>query len=382
MAEATPARPTEPDDMNDDGTLEIGFLRRYVRFAYGRLYPSFRNIDESAQEDQARHRRLTFWASVLGAFAILLGLLGLMVGDAPLPLVIAELVLALLTAGFVLYGVYSYRREDWLLHRWQAEQLRLLKYSFLLDPRLWKSEAAESHLSEEDLDRRREAINALDEEDLAGLSHDERVPNFPTPADCAGLGRGEIEPLVAYYRKHRLLNQIDYFRKKIRTTRKWYDRPEALPMFFFGGVVFVLLHALWEFAQRAAGVHGESSSGRAFGRILVLASASLPTIWAAIRTNRQAQEFSRNLLRSHARHSALLRIHGRLGGHFAPRNADLRLLGHSGTLAAEADLRVREDIVEVPEPVTAFAYMHLAEFILASDQREWLRLMREAEWYG
>jgi hypothetical protein len=32
--------------------------------------------------------------------------------------------------------------------------------------------------------------------------------------------------------------------------------------------------------------------------------------------------------------------------------------------------------------VTAFSYMQLAEFILASDQREWLRLMREAEWYG
>jgi hypothetical protein len=78
----------------------------------------------------------------------------------------------------------------------------------------------------------------------------------------------------------------------------------------------------------------------------------------------------------------LLRIHGRLGGHFASNDSDLKLVSHDGSHAEEADLRVRDDIIEVPEPVTAFSYMQLAEFILASDQREWLRLMREAEWYG
>lgn len=377
----------EPDDMNDDGSGEVGPLRGYVRFAYDSLFPLFHETDQSAQREQSRHRGLTYKAALYGALAILVGILGLAMPPTgnelvPVLFMFIELVLAGRTAWLVLWGVYKYRREDWLLHRWQAEQLRLLKYSFLIDPHLWKSGGTGSAPNKEDLERRRDAIGALDEEDLPGLSHDERIPSFPTPAECTGMSRGDVEPLVGYYRQHRLKLQLEYFRKKTQATREWYDRPEALPMFFFGGVVFVFLHVFWEGGQLLTHSHDEHGIGSLVGRLLVFVSAALPTVWAAIRTNRQAQEFSRNLLRSHARHAALLRIHGRLGGHFSAAESDLRLLESKGAHSAEADLRVRDEIVEVPEPVTAFSYMQLAEFILASDQREWLRLMREAEWYG
>ncbi len=83
---------------------------------------------------------------------------------------------------------------------------------------------------------------------------------------------------------------------------------------------------------------------------IVFGSLAVPAAWTAIRTQRTAHEFARNVVRSRARHSALCLI--------------------SERLLEEKDL------------VAIFGYLYLCEFILAADQHEWLRLMKEAEWYG
>lgn len=90
---------------------------------------------------------------------------------------------------------------------------------------------------------------------------------------------------------------------------------------------------------------------------LTLASFAVPMGWSAIRTLRGAHEFSRNVARSHGRHAALAEL---------SRSLD----------AATEGPPARWD-----RPVI-FGYLYLCEGILASDQHEWIRLMRDAEWYG
>jgi hypothetical protein len=44
--------------------------------------------------------------------------------------------------------------------------------------------------------------------------------------------------------------------------------------------------------------------------------------------------------------------------------------------------RLSDERLGERDPHRIFGYLYLAEFILASDTHEWMRLMREAEWYG
>ena len=80
-------------------------------------------------------------------------------------------------------------------------------------------------------------------------------------------------------------------------------------------------------------------------------AAGLLVVWAGIRTSRSARESTRNVARAAARRNML---------------------------AESAPLLER---LHASEPALALCQLQMIELVLESDQREWLRVMQDVEWY-
>jgi hypothetical protein len=158
--------------------------------------------------------------------------------------------------------------------------------------------------------------------------------------ECDAIEGADVSALVRYYREHRLDVQRRYFHARSeRDERSVLSNPRLLPLAFFLGVVFVAFHAVAELGGR-----------RVESAIFALLAVATPAAWTILRVYRSATEVARNASRSRARYVGLTRIG-----------------------------------IELERPRDAYHALFLlrrAEHVLDSDQREWLRLMYEAEWYG
>jgi hypothetical protein len=159
------------------------------------------------------------------------------------------------------------------------------------------------------------------------------------------LDPGSLAALAAYYERKRLGPQREYFFQV--SNRAGHFGSRTLPLFFFGAVFLEILQVVLSYAGGDAAT--ESSPPGAIW--LAACAIALPSIWAGIRTYQGAREDSRNAIRSRARHGAMAQLSERM-------------------LASRGN------------PVELLWTMRLAEFVLLVDRREWLRLLREAEWYG
>jgi hypothetical protein len=154
-----------------------------------------------------------------------------------------------------------------------------------------------------------------------------------------------LTALAAYYERKRLGPQREYFAQIANRAGHFGSR--TLPLFFFGAVFLEILQVVVSFT----GGDSDASAPPTGAIWLAAAAIALPTIWAGIRTYQGAREDSRNAIRSRARHGAMAQLGERMQ-------------------AARGN------------PVELLWTMRLAEFVLLIDRREWLRLLREAEWYG
>jgi hypothetical protein len=231
----------------------------------------------------------------------------------------------------------------------------------LVDPEFWCSGGPALPGPRDRFIRKIGDILAIQEKQLEGYAADEDVPKLPSAADCAGITRDLRLEILTYYRRRRLNSQIAYFSKSGSRRIRWYQSPALLPFIFFTSVLCVGLHAWAEHAlEHRVGIPPELVRQNAIvprrdpveklGRFALALSLALPGAWAGVRTWRTANEFGRNQSRSLARFHSLSKIAERMRPD-APA----------------------EDV---------FADLGLSEHILAADQGEWLRLMRDADWYG
>jgi hypothetical protein len=349
---ATPPR-EELYDTEDEQAVP-GRLGYYLRLCRQDLWPRFQRLDADAIAAQNSHRRLTKTIASLGGAALVIGSFQLAIprlaasnlypswklafagweGD----LRWLEGILAALTAVFVLIGLARKRHREWLLTRYQAERLRLLKFRAFADPRVW-TDGSESRDWEADFARELTHILEIEGDELESISHHEPVPGLPSAALAESVPEATRRELLVYYRIKRLEPQTEYFERRARRTFI-FDNPVLLPLVFFVSVGCVLVHFALE------RVRHESALAVAFA----ILSLALPAAWAGVRTYRSANEFSRNRSRSLAKQNALAELGDRLSRERGPQ--------------------------------AIFADLMLAEYILAADQHEWLRLMVEAEWYG
>lgn len=323
------------------------------------LRKDFEKADVNAIEAQSAYRSVVGTAAILGLVALLLGLgqriwLPEASGDQkpPNPWLVAEFFYTVVALLFVLAALLTGKQAHWLSERFKAERLRLLKFKLLIDPKLWHADLRDLAPWRNRLETGRRTIANQSEGILDALKLSDAMPDLPATAEGLAVEVPALQKLLEYYRRKRLGAQLEYFERKMRQ-KMTLANPRLPPIFFFVGISLVLCHDILEWATNEAQTRRIELTSQA----LILASFAVPLGWSAIRTLRGAHEFSRNAARSHARHAALAEI---------SRNLD----------TATAGPPERWD-----RPVI-FGYLYLCEGILASDQHEWMRLMKDAEWYG
>lgn len=362
-------------DVDDPGPLG-----EYLRLCRDHLSEPFGHADREALASQRQHRRVTGAGAALGGAALVLAAVNISFhGLIPTWLLLVEAGLAALATVFVLAGLVRRWHGEWLLRRYQAEQFRLVKFRFLVDPDFWCEGGPSAVRTRDRFIHEVARIQAIEEGELDALAADEDVPKLPSEAACAAISDALRLEILAYYRRQRLESQIRYFSTAGRKRARLYQSPALLPLIFFASVLAIVVHAWAERQERVEGTkrtpsrpelraaapdggrpegarrheaapRSSSEPVEMLGRVALALSLGLPGAWAGIRTWKTANEFGRNHARSLARFRSLSKIADRLSPHAAA-----------------------EDV---------FADLGLAEHVLATDQGEWLRLMREAEWYG
>lgn len=318
------------------------------------LVPQFDAADVRALRNQRFYRWVILVTASGGSAAVLFALAQLTLERLGLPHAAeraawGEIIAIAATGIAVAVGHSVVWLESWLLDRFRAEQLRLLKFRSLLDPRLWEAGATQGAWRN-DVQIAHDRITQLGRFELKHQSERETIPRLPTQADCCHLSPDSLDALIRYYRRKRIVTQRDYFAAAASRGTAFFDRPKLLPAFFGASVIIVAAHVAVYLIT--GGSESERPPWDAVSTLLIAASAALPVTWAGIRTWRSAREFSRNVARSAARRDMLEEVAQRL------------------------DEPTRRD------PQCLLGELQICELVLDSDQREWLRLMREVEWYG
>lgn len=360
----------EPDDdMHDPRDRSAAFpLGDFLRICdpcaeSPEVKPCFRQdfveTDAEANRAQRAYGVVVRTAAILGVGALLLGLAQRLFGpqraatDAPAKFLIPlEFLYTLVALLFALAALLTARQERWLSERFKAERLRLLKFKLLIDPTLWRPGLRDLAPWRNRLETERRVIANLPDGILDALKASDSLPELPRTEDCLAVEPPALQRLLEYYRRKRLGFQLEYFEGRTRKKMRLAN-PRLPGIFFFVGIALVLCNDILEWATRGI----RESQVETVSLVLVLASLAVPMGWSAIRTVRGAHEFARNSARSHARSAALSEIAHHL----------------DEATAASPDRWDRPMI---------FGYLSLCEGILAADQHEWMRLMKDAEWHG
>ena len=365
-----PRRPDEyRDDMNDEMDVERyachiaqgdeGYqpLFQAIRIVQDKVYAAYLKFDKEAILNQKIYQAVSIFAVFFGAMSVFFAVTEVMRLRLPWDLFDAgdgELVTASLTIGFILIGLIGRFKEKWILARFKAESLRLVKFRRLTDPSMWCEpsdlDAAAADLAEE-------------VEEIAGQNYDEAKewaakgvhPRSAAPP-CSDRCPEALHELVDYYIPKRLEVQIRYLERHSDKAEGWGRRTAIIvQLLFWASFAFVLGHL----AASHFGTETQPSVDEMMNRAkhspglddkLALAALILPIAAAALRTYRAAHEYERTSLRHRA---TLESLH-----------------------ALSRKLRETKNLQE------KFELIGFCELILEADCREFMRLVSEAEWYG
>jgi len=367
------------DEMFDseENLAATGRLGEFLRFAEARILRPYEDADHAALGHQRRYRSVIFVAAVLASATLLATSVNKVFFDqasgAPWGLGI-ELGLAILSAIAVGIGLRGGWQKKWLLARYQAERYRLAKFELLTNSEYWPDPPRTDWRAETEKTLRE--IADLEDEALDEQAREERIAEQPSLATCEAVRRDELERLLAYYKRQRLALQIDYFTRASREKRSFWLRSFWTPLVFFTSMVLVSAHLGIDLYGR---LHKSVADHEFLSRIFLFGSVLLPVVFSAMRMRHTANEAARNRNRSLARRAGLAEIARRLGGIpadalSAPLDAVEPTSRRGKPVAAGAS--------QAPlDPAFVFAHLSLCEQLLEADQREWLRLMLQAEWY-
>jgi|GEM_PF-3387926 hypothetical protein len=320
-----------------------------------KLFGKFVESDREANRLQSRHRHAVHWAVWPSAAALILGIFQLGFhktrGESwteNLWLLIGEAAIILLSAAAVVVGKWKEWHGRWLLERYRAERLRLLIFDLAVDARLWKREEPQDGDWRHWIFPKITEIERITENSLPNEAVQERPPTIPAPSDCEGVSAAAIEPLIGFYSRAWLDSQIEYFTRKINEEDdRFWDRSGIAFTAFAISAAVVLIHVAFA-----------TSGNRTASFVCLILAACIPAAAAVWKTFRSALELSRNASRAGAR---------------------LAALNNASTLLHDEDPDQRPK----PEDEVWFKFetMAVCQSLLANEQREWLRLMRDAEWF-
>jgi hypothetical protein len=281
-------------------------LGQALKECKNRLLAQYFRSDYESLKRQAIHRKVAIISVITGVaaifFAILqVGIIDLFFSNFKLPFQIGEFVAIIIAFIAVISGLYWHFHHDWLLQRHKAERYRLLKFRAIIHPKIWSDKAHEKENLEawkKGLHREACRIDDLTFHDLNEWMIKETIPEDPPEPDYIPE-KSFFNSLITYYRDKRLDEQIRYFDNRARKFSKIdIFTNYFIFLFFFGGVIAVLLHSLFDI--------GTGQNARYLSVILLTIGVMLPVIGYGIRIMRETYQAAKSSALFRAKHSALL----------------------------------------------------------------------------
>lgn len=354
-----------------------GRLGEFLRYCEGRILRPYEDADRRALHNQWAYRFVILAAAVLTTATLVVTTLNTVFSEASArttAFLWTELAFALASAAIVAVGLKGRWQKKWLLDRYRAERYRLAKFELVTSAEFW---ARGSEDWRPQLDSLIDGIAGLDDDSLDDEARQERIARLPSLADSAAVPADDLGRVLAYYKRRRLAVQINYFARVARRKRSVWLLSFWLPAVFFTSMICVAGHLVLELLVRSR-ASSPSEAREAISRALLFLSLMLPLLFAGMRLRHTANEVARNQNRSIARREGLLEIARRIGG--VPEDLLVQI---TETLRqpSPGTLVLSTRVAGPPDAAFVFSHLALAEQILEADQREWLRLMLDAEWF-
>ncbi len=358
-----PERPTPKDDMNDAAEirdyetkiaqghhLDYRPLCTALSLVQDAVHDSFTKCDKEALRYQKRYQNISIAAVFFGALTIVAAILEFIIRGHETPMTIAEGLIALITLVLIGTGLFGEFKEKWLTARYKAENLRLLKFRNLTDSRLW-CPPINMNLLREELQDEVHKIEAQNYDKVKEWASEGVRPRVCAPP-CEKICDPALQEFVDYYRVKRLHVQTNYLKRKSESSEEIGARTAMIVRWiFFASFAFVLTHVVLQLGAPAPpATDSRPPDESALAMWLIGLAAGIPVIAAAVRTYRASREFERNALRHRATLDSLEEL--------------------------ERELHTTDDLNQ------KFRLLGFCELVLEMDCREFMRLLREVEWYG
>jgi hypothetical protein len=325
--------------------------------------------DSAAEHAQRVHKRCVLVAAVFAALAVCLAIIQLPVSFARVEMVGNPFVIRLLSRNlsfvellFAVTALLSFlngqqSRETWLTERHKAERCRLLKFASMIHPGLWTLDELPREQRPPELSDEIGKVREMSYPAVGTWLDNDKLPS--PPGRILPHNLKQLTELRDYYREKRLQSQSKYFKKPSERDVRWGELLRNLPYDFFKlSVGLVLVHSVISALSGAVWFNSHTELlflAEVSSDTLIVGAAFLPVFGSGIRTYTSAKEANRNISRFQAKSVALRVIDERLG---------------------------RCEITETAEAESVLRDLWCAELIMESEHREWLRLMRGADWRG
>jgi hypothetical protein len=364
MATIPAAGSLDPEIFDDEQAIEqsgrlaglLGLWNSLVRAEIGSVQ-SFPIYDRIAQSQQRWHQWLVGVAAVTGSLAVLFAILQLaadaqptLLGSIVPVLERGEYLAAALALIAVVLGLGVAFHTRWQLLRMKAEQYRFVKFHFLLHAGGW-TERSEADCREH-LQTLLAGVHALDKHDAHEWAQGVFSLVDDDPGVIAKADPALVEDMVRYFRAKRLGSQREYFvrqaHRRHETERRTWIIPPAC---FFLSIVCALLHFTIEIVEH--GDESDTAHATEAAPLMIaclIGAAAFPVVGAMVRTMRTAFEFGRNANRFEG----------------------------VGRILADVD----QQLDQSASHSVKLELLREAELVLQQENRSWMRLMIEAEWFG
>jgi hypothetical protein len=359
------------DDMRDGEDIQqwkypLGLIIAYIHTS---LYETYSEYDRDAIDKQKKHIWFSFFAVFFGSTAIILAILqvflqahaqSISLGIDPESIVIFERGAFLTAVIAVCIAAGSHWHRDWLKKRYMAEQCRSLKFRALIHPYLSFSPDDEwnDHFTywKTKFDEKVSLIENNEGKSLENILVIDKVNNPPHETQVGSLNILYLEMLTDYYQKKRITTQIEYLTTRARTFGSMNKHTGRITEYcFIGGVVFAgVQFGIEGFHSQLLTLIPDTALWSFLRSVALLITLFLPSLGIAVRTFRSSIEVSRSASLFNAKCKAL-------------KEFDKRL----------TEERDKKEI----NWLEILKIMWESENFFENENREWLRIMHDAEWF-
>jgi hypothetical protein len=344
------------DDMRDGEDIQnlperLGQVISYIHTVIFEIYSKY---DAISIQKQKNHKIFAILAVFCGSVAIILAILQVFLRVDVEFIKIFELVSFSIAVIAVGVALRSQQHKGWLIKRYFAERYRSLKFRALIHPYLWcVSKRSWNDRFTKWKEQFNDKVSAVKNTEIESIEKcilsDEIYPPSYDITSCS-FEATYLESVVKYYQEKRLSNQIGYFQSRalyfesINASTAWIPN-----VCFIASVICAGGHFGIDFFFNSS-----TPSLNLLSHILLLLTLLLPIFAISARTLRSSVEVSRSAALYHSKRRAL--------EHFKVR----------------LDEELNKDTIQWAE---ILKILWQCENFFDYENREWLRMMKDAEWF-